>query len=1050
MFFFVLVIDKDLLIIYLRTCLIKTKNMRKLKLLLMSSILILTQQLWAQNKTVTGKVTDSRDGSPVVGASVVAKGTRVGTVSGADGSFSLSVPNETKKLVITGVGFEAQDVEISGSSLQVLMKPGESRNLDEVIVTGYGTQVKRDVTSVISRVKGAEVQNMPVADLSQTLQGRAAGVFVEAQNGKIGEGIKIRIRGASSLNGSNEPLYVVDGVPLVGGVYGSASSDINFNDIESFDILKDASATAIYGSRAANGVILITTKRGKAGKTKFSLNTQYGVQNPTGKREFLNAAEYIELFTEAAINTAKYHYNRAGNWRGYASEAAAIANMITYVEGRFNRYSGHSDWRTLETNTDWQEQAFNDDAGTGLIELSASGGTDKNKFYLSGSLNKQDGILIANKFKRMSLRFNMDNQLTNWLKVGLNMSLSKTERQRVSDDNAFNTPMQLVALSPITPIRDLNGVLYNTPTATYYNGLIDVEDAKNHANGYRNQGNIFAESKIAKGLILRNELGLDMVNQSDERFWGSRTDGGAGIGGAAWAQWFRNTRWVTNNYFNYTTNIKERHKIDATAGMSFENRYDEYSFVQGENFADESITTVAGAGTITGGSTTQDKNNLVSYFGRVNYNLDRKYLLSLNVRVDGDSRFGDNYKYGTFPSASVGWIVSEENFMKNLQWLSFLKLRASYGIVGNNSGVGFYGSDAQYGSVKYGAGGAGLGITNFANDDLRWERVASTDIGLEIGVIKNRITAEFSWYNKKTTDMLLAVPTPSPSGTTSVLGNIGEMENKGIEFSLNTVNVASQNLRWTTSINVARNKNKMLKLDGEQKEILPSSARFANAVIIGQPIGVFYGVRYAGADPANGDPLYYLPDGKTTTNVYGDAGKFIIGDPNPDWIGGISNTVTWKGLELNFLFQGVFGNQVQDGGGGFMSASADWFDNQTRDQLKRWKNPGDITQVPEARLNRFGDFESPAISTRYVYDASYVRLKNVTLAYNVPQKIINKAKLSNARIYVSGVNLLTFTDYPGWDPEVNTDYRSGNVNQGSDFYAAPQIKSIVVGLTIGL
>jgi hypothetical protein len=298
--------------------------------------------------------------------------------------------------------------------------------------------------------------------------------------------------------------------------------------------------------------------------------------------------------------------------------------------------------------------------------------------------------------------------------------------------------------------------------------------------------------------------------------------------------------------------------------------------------------------------------------------------------------------------------------------------------------------------------------------------------------------------------MLLAVPTPSPSGTTSVLGNVGEMENKGVELSINSTNVTTRNFKWTTSFNAARNKNKMLKLDGEQKEILPNDARYANAVIIGQPIGVFYGAKYAGVDPANGDPLFYEQDGKTTTNVFGDAGKFIIGDPNPDWIAGISNTLSWKGLELNFLFQGVFGNQVQDGAGGFMSASADWFDNQTRDQLKRWQKPGDITNVPQARLNRFGDFDSPSMSTRYIYDASYVRLKNLTLGYNLPQNVLSKARLSNARIYVSGVNLLTFTKYPGWDPEVNTDYRAGNVNQGSDFYAAPQIKSIVVGLTVGL
>lgn len=1022
--------------------------MRKLKLLLLSSLLLLTQHVWAQNKTVTGKVTDP-NGVGLPGVSIKVKGTNTGTSSGNDGSYSIVMPKGLTTLVFSNIGFEDQEIDVKGNSVSISLSQ-VSKNLNEVIVTGFGTQVKRDITSVISRVKGSEVQNMPVADLSQTLQGRAAGVFVEAGNGKIGEGIKIRIRGASSLNGSNEPLYVVDGVPLVGGVYGSASSDINFNDVESFDILKDASATAIYGSRAANGVILITTKRGKAGKTKFNLNTSFGVQNPTHKRGFLDAAEYISYLREAATNTAKYHYNRAGNTRGFASEAAAIANMIAYVEGRFTRYSGYSDWRTLQTNNNWEDAAFNDDAGTGLIELSAQGGTDKNKFYVSGSLNDQDGILIANKFKRMSLRFNMDNQLTNWLKMGLGLSLSKTDRKRVSADNAFNTPMQLVAMAPITPFRDLAGVLYNTPTTTYYNGLIDVEDAKNNAIGYRNQGSLFFESRIAKGLSLRNELGLDMVHQSDERFWGARTDGGAGIGGAAWAQWFRNTRWVTNNYFNYTTSINDKHKIDATAGMSFENRYDEYSFVQGENFADESITTLAGAGTITDGTTTHDENNLVSYFARVNYSLNRKYLLGVSARIDGDSRFGSNYKYGTFPSVSAGWIVSDENFLKNVQWLSFLKLRASYGIVGNNSGVGFYSANPQYGSVKYGATGAGLGITNFGNDDLRWEKVATTDLGLEFGLFKNRITAEFSWYNKQTTDMLLAVPTPSPSGTTSVLGNIGKMENKGIELSLNTVNVAGRNLKWTTSINVARNKNKVLKLDGEQQQILPSDARYANAVIIGQPLGVFYGVKFAGADPNNGDPLFYEQDGKTTTNVYDNAGKFIIGDPNPDWIAGINNSVSWKGLELNVLFQGVFGNQVQDGAGGFMSASGDWFDNQTRDQLNRWQKPGDITNVPQARLNRWGDFDSPAMSSRYVYDATYVRLKNLTVAYTLPTKWVNKAKLSNARIFVTGVNLATFTDYPGWDPEVNTDYRSGNVNQGSDFYAAPQIKSIVVGLTIGL
>ena len=431
---------------------LKSMHMRKIKLLMLAGLLLSVQLLWAQTKTVTGKVTDAKDGTPLAGVSIKVKGSNTGTFTGNDGSFSINLPKGLNSLIFSNVGFEDQEIEVKGNKADVSMSTSV-KNLNEVLVVGYGTQVKREVTSVISRVKGSEVQNMPVADLAQTLQGRAAGVFVEGQNGKIGEGIKIRIRGASSLNGSNEPLYVVDGVPLVGGVYGSASSDINFNDVESFDILKDASASAIYGSRAANGVILITTKRGKAGKVKFTLNTQYGVQNPTHKRGFLDAAEYLEFFREAAVNTAKYHYNRAGNWRGYATEAAAIADMTTYIEGRFTRYSGYSDWRTLQTNTNWEDLAFNDDAKMGLIELTAQGGTDRNKFYLSGSINNQDGILIANKFNRMSLRFNMDNQLNNWLKMGINMSLARSARKRVAADNAFNTPMQLVAMSPITPPR---------------------------------------------------------------------------------------------------------------------------------------------------------------------------------------------------------------------------------------------------------------------------------------------------------------------------------------------------------------------------------------------------------------------------------------------------------------------------------------------------------------------------------------------------------------------------------------------------------------------
>lgn len=1026
--------------------------MKKPKLLFLAALLFCCQLAWSQARTVTGKVTDAKDGSPLAGVSVVVKGAKTGTVSAADGTYSLQLPAHLSTLIFSSLGFETQEILVKENTVNAVLSTEQSKSLNEVIVVGYGTNSRKELTGNIARVKGADVQGMPVPDLNQALQGRAAGVFVEGQNGKVGDGIKVRVRGGASISGSNSPLYVVDGVPIVGGtLYGSGTADINFDDVESFEILKDASASAIYGSRAANGVVLITTKRGKAGKTRFTVNSQYGWNNPTNdNRGFLNASEYIEYFRTAAINAGKYHYNRAGNWRGYASEQAAIDDMITYVENRFNRYSGGTDWRNLEVDNDWEKQAFQD-ANTSLIEVGAQGGNDKTKFYISGFLNSQDGILVGNKFKRAGARINMDNDVNNWLKLGFNLALTRIARDRVPDDNLFNTPMQIVALAPITPTRDANGELNNTPVTTYYNPLLDYEGASWKLESWRNQGKVFADVNLLKGLTFHTEFGLDLTNQNEDRYWGPKTLTGnvsPDIKGVGRNQWYRTTRWVTNNYLAYQNVFAEKHKLDATVGMSYESLKNVYSYVEGQGYPDESLRTLGSASEIIGGDGTLDEDNLVSYFGRANYAFDQKLLVGVSARIDGSARFGEDNRYGFFPAASIGWIVTEHDFMAGTSnWLSFLKPKISYGLTGNNA-IPSYRARSTYAPSTY-AAQAGLSLANAGNSALKWETTRQLDAGIEFGLFNNRITGEFDYYVKKTKDLLYSRPVTAVAGITSILSNVGEMENKGVELVLNSTNVSTKNFRWTTSFNISRNKNKVLKLDGEQT-VIRGDSRFANALVIGQPIGVFYGVKYAGVDPTNGDALYYEADGKTTTNNYDLAGTdFVIGDPNPDWYGGLSNTLSWKGVELSFLLQGVFGNQVQDGAGGFMSASADWFDNQTKDQLNSWRNPGDVTMVPEARLNRFGDFASPLISSRWVYDASYVRLKNITLGYTLPKNLLSKLKLSNARVYVSGVNLFTITSYPGWDPEVNTDYRSGNVNQGSDFYAAPQIKSLIVGLSLG-
>lgn len=1023
--------------------------MRKTMLLMLMGLLCLSQSLWAQTKVITGKVIDEKDGTPIGGVSVTVKNTNVGTVTDANGVFSIRAADNAV-LMISYVGYAGREVPV-GQASAIRLTPG-SNAMTEVVVVGYGQTVKKEMTSSVAKVKGSEVANTPVPNFNQALQGRAAGVFVEANNGKVGEGVKVRIRGQGSINASNSPLYVVDGIPInTGSLSGNALADINFNDVESFEVLKDAAATAIYGSRAANGVVLITTKKGRSGKPQFNVNMQYGSNKPTNKRGFLTAAEYLELYREAAINTAKYHYNRAGNWRNYASEQAAINDMISYVEGRFTRYSGHSDWRKLETNTNWEDLAFQD-ANVGAVDVSASGGNDRTRYYISGSYNDQDGILFGNNFDRISGRINLDQQLSNRFKVGLNLSLARTNAQRVAEDNEFFTPMQIVALAPITPVRDLNGVLYSTPTTTYYNPLIEREYSEYKSYTYRNIGAAFAQFDFSRNLFLRTEFGIDLSNQNDEEFYGSRSLLGNATSGFGRSTWLRNTRYTTNTYANFKKALNDVHSIDATIGFAFEKGSSRTTFTQGEQFPSDDLRSLDNAGKITDGGSSLSENAIESYFARINYALKGKYLLGVSGRYDGSSVFGVNKRYGFFPSVSAGWVISDENFLRNNSTLNFLKIRASYGQLGNSLGFGSYAAQPAYVAGRY-SGASVLVPGRLGNSDLTWETSNQFDAGIEFGFFRNRLTAEVDFYDKRSAKgnrgFIFNLPVPFTSGYGSYITNLGEIQNSGVELSINSTNISSRDFRWTTNFNIAYNKNKVLRIDGEQDTLSFNDGRYMNALIVGQPIGVHYGQRYAGVDPQNGDALYFKQDGKTTTNDYNEAGQFVVGDPNPKYFGGITNTFSYKGLELSVLLQGVFDYEIVNGAGGFMSARADWFDNQTRDQLRRWKKPGDVTDVPEARLNRFGDFASPGVSTQYMEDGSYVRLKNVTVAYNLPATLLSKAKLSSARIYVTGINLATFTSYTGWDPEVNTDYRAGNINQGGDFYAAPQIKSIVFGLNIG-
>lgn len=1013
--------------------------MKKPKLLLLVVFVLCTNFVWAQS-TISGRISDTKSGAAVANASVQVKGSAVGTATDNAGYYKLVMPEGLNTLIVSSLGYISKEVTVNGAVVNVTLESSSTKNLDEIVVVGFGTKIKKDLTGNIARVKGTDVQNMPVTNLNQALQGRAAGVFVESNSGKVGEGVKVLIRGSGSISASNSPLYVVDGIPISTSTgSGNPLSDINFNDVETFDILKDASAAAIYGSRAANGVVLITTKKGRSGKTNFQFNTQVGTNDPTNYRGFLNAQQYVDLLREAAINSDEIEgvdplipAQYPGSW-------------LQFAERRLTRYSGYSDWRTLETDTDWEKLAFNENANTGAIDISASGGTDKTKFYTSLSYMNQNGILIGNRFKRFSGRINLEQAVSDRFKIGFNLSLSQSTAGRVPEDNEFATPMQIVALSPVTPFRDLNGNVYNSPTTTYSNPYVDFIEGKYNSVTYRNVGNIFGQYNFSSDLNFRTEFGVDVQNQNDDQFYGFNSTFGAGSNGYGQSDWFRSLNYNVNNYFNYKKTIAGKHSLDAVVGMSFQRYNSDFANVIGEQFPVESLKKLASAALITGGTSSETNSSFLSYFARANYKFSEKYLLSLSGRIDGSSVFGSDNRYGFFPSVSAGWIVSEENFLKDAGPISFLKLRASWGLTGNADGFGDFGSRGLWGGASYDGTGA-LVSNQLANPLLKWEKSNQYDIGLDFGLFNNRISGEIDYYNRKTDDLIYNVPVPGNSGFTTKTVNIGSMSNSGVEFVLNTDNVVTKNFRWSSNLNLSANKNKIVRLDGDQTLLPGNDGRYLNSLIVGESIGVFYGPKYAGVDVNNGDALYYAADGKTTTNDYNEAGNFVVGNPNPKLIAGFGNTVAYKGFDLSVLFQGVFGNQVMNGAGGFMSASFDWFDNQTKDQLNRWQKPGDVTNVPQLRL---GYGNGISASSRYIEDADYVRLKNVSIGYTLPARLLKKAGVNSARLYVTGVNLLTFTSYSGWDPEVNSDYRAGNRNQGGDFYSAPQIKNYSIGLNIG-
>ncbi|MFM9910287.1 MAG: SusC/RagA family TonB-linked outer membrane protein [Chitinophagaceae bacterium] len=975
-------------------------------------LLFFTQSLKAQTKEVIGKITDAKDGSPLPGVTIKQKGGTSNTVSLVDGSFKLTVSANATVLIFSYVGYTDQELPIS--SLMNVGLAQASKSLSEVVVVGYGTRIKRDVTSSISRVTSKEFQNLPLPSFESALQGRAAGVFINQGSGKLGQGLNIRVRGISSISASQQPFVVIDGIPIVSQALGSATENdnplatINPDDIESIEILKDAASAAIYGARASNGVLLITTKSGKVGKTKVNIGYFTGWSEPTKKQKFLNAAQYKELFDAAATNSG----------------------LVAADE--FEGETGTTDWNGT-SDVNWADEAFQK-GKIAQYTVSISGGDAKTKFLISGSWNDQTGIILGNRLDRGNGRINLDHSISSRIKIGLNVSLSKSRNYRVPSDNAFTNPLQLNALPPIQPKFGTNGKL-NAATI-YYNNLIDQESATDIATTFRSISSAYGELILTPDLTFRSQAGIDFNNLQEDQFLGKET-----LDGAPTGQAFNNqvtaTVLTTTNTLNYKKSFGENHAFDALAGTEFQTGKTSGGSVTGIGFPSNRFTKIASAAIIQAGSSTETRFAFLSYFAKANYKFMDRYLVGASFRVDGSSRFGKNNRYGSFPALSVGWIVSEEKFLKNSNNISFLKLRGSYGRTGNAE-IGNFSSLSLFGASAY-ADIAGLIATQIGIPDLSWEKTDQFDVGLDFGFFNNRLTGEVDYFSKKTNDLLLSVPLPSANGFTSITKNIGDMENKGWEVVLNG-NILTGDFKWTASVNVSTYENKITRLVIP----VPPGTRTMGRLAVGQPFGQFFGLSYAGVDPANGDALYFKND-KTTTNDPSEATDTIVGNPNPDYYGGFNNRFSYKGFDLDIQCQFVKGGDIYNMAGFFQSVNGDYFDNQTVDQLNYWKKAGDITAVPQPRL--YGGNGSIK-SSRWVQDGSYFRLKSINFGYNFPRKLINKFRLENARVYVAGTNLVTLTKYKGYDPEVNSGF-VGTLNLGHDFYTPPQARTISVGINVG-
>ncbi|MCJ8166560.1 TonB-dependent receptor [Pontibacter sp. E15-1] len=1017
-------------------------------ILILHLILISAVGARGQGTSVTGKVTDE-NGVGLPGVTVLLKGTTNGTATDVSGNYSLNVPDGNGTLTLSYIGFKTQDVPIENRSSINITLATDTKALDEVVVVGYGTQKKSDLTGAVTSVKSEELQERPAASLTQALAGRVPGANVSVNSGRPGGRANIRIRGNTSVSVTNNPLYVIDGVILNVTDLANGSTPIDYlnpNDIASIEVLKDASATAIYGARGANGVILVTTKRGSQDGGRVNYDTYVSVGTLARKIDLLNSEEFLHVEEVAYQNAEKYD-----------PEGWAAGKYVDPRTKRTNPLLFDANGNPLY-DTDWQEEATQN-AITQSHQLSFTGGNAKDSYGAYLGYRNEEGLIKESWLKRYSGRFVFDSEIKSWLKVGGTLSYNDQNEKQIDPLGAggITTMRQVLEALPIIPVKYEDGSWAgNEDYPGMEGGGNPVNVATDRLYLLRTQtmlGNLYSSIRFAEGLELRTTLGTNIINQRID-YYGGRTLNyiSRNQGGDASVENQRHNSWQFENYLTYNKKISDDHSFTGLLGLSWQH-VDRFSaLARAQRFQDDYFqfnNLGAGANPVAPSSGTSAY-GLNSYFGRINYNLQEKYLLTLTGRADGSSKFGSENRYAFFPSAALAWRMSEEDFIKNIPVISNLKVRTSYGATGNSEITAYQALAGlgNYSVIFDGARTIGVGISRLANPDLRWEKTHQIDAGLEVGLYNNRVSMEVDVYRKLTTDMLLSAPVPSSSGYTTVTRNVGSMENRGVEFALNTVNIGSGDFKWSTNFNISVNKNKVKSLTG-------GADIFSGSTVIreGEPVGSFFGYVHLGTwntDEADEAVKYLRLPGdikyKDVNNdgQINDRDRVIIGKGIPDGFGSLINTFNYKNFDLTFDMQFMYGNDVlfrsmhsaedrQGIANSFATVLNAWTPENQNTSIAQWR------PIP-AGYDTFND-------SHRVKDADFIRGRNLLLGYTFSSGITESLHLNRLRLYASMQNFFLLTAYEGYDPEVST---SGSpFDQGVALYDYPKPRVFMVGLNVG-